>query len=211
MLEATVEEKDLGIIVDPHMNFHKQNAAAVSKASQMLAVMKRSFATINEFTLPLLYKTMVRPLLEYCNTVWGPVGKVDQQRLKRVQRRVTCMVQSIRHLPYPERLRLLGLPSLYYRRRRGDMVTVYQLLHGGMAVPQETFLTRNMSEMTRGHPWKLRKPRAVKLTRRNAFSTRVVNDWNALPAGVVSAESVNQFKIRLNRHWSDIMFDIPFP
>ena len=75
------------------------------------------------------------------------------------------------------------------------MVTVYQLLHRGMAVPQETFLMCNMSEMTRGHPWKLRKPRVMKLTCRNTFSTRVVNDWNALPAGVVSAESFNQFKI----------------
>ena len=91
------------------------------------------------------------------------------------------------------------------------MVTVYQLLHGGMAVPQETFLVRNTSKMTRGHPWKLRKPRTVKLPRRNAFSSRVINDWNALPAEVVSAESVNQFKNQLDRHWRDAMYDIPFP
>ena len=32
LLEATVEEKDLGIIIDPHMNFRKQTAAAVSKS-----------------------------------------------------------------------------------------------------------------------------------------------------------------------------------
>ena len=70
LLEATVEEKGLRIIVDPHMTFHKQTAAAISKASQMLAVVGRSFANINEFTLPLLFKTMARPL-EYCSTVWG--------------------------------------------------------------------------------------------------------------------------------------------
>ena len=64
-----------------------------------------------------------------------------------------------------------------------------------MAVPQEMFLTNNMSEMTRGHPWKLREPRAMKLPHRNAFSTIVINNWNALQAGVVLAESVNQFKI----------------
>ena len=39
---------------------------------------------------------------------------------------------SIRYRPYQERLRLLELPSLYHRRRRGDMVTVYKLFHGGM-------------------------------------------------------------------------------
>ena len=57
MLEATVEEKDLGIIVDPHMNFHKQTAAAVSKASQMFAVVKRSFATIISMSSPFHFST----------------------------------------------------------------------------------------------------------------------------------------------------------
>ena len=63
------EEKDLGIIIDDQLKFHQQTAAAISKASQMLAVVRRSFATLDEFTLPLLYKSMVRPFLEYgeCN------------------------------------------------------------------------------------------------------------------------------------------------
>ena len=118
------------------------------------------------------------------------------------------MVEAVRHLEYPKRLRKLGMPTLYYRLRRGDMITVYQLLHGGMAVDPETFLKRNCSEQTRGHSWKLRKPRASSLTRRNTFSTRVVNDWNSLPASVVSAQSINQFKARLDKHWASLMYDI---
>ena len=210
-LEETVEEKDLGIVVDDHLKFHQQTAAAAAKASQMLAVVKRSFANLDETTLPLLYKSMVRPFLEYGNAIWGPFGKLDQKRLERIQRRATRMVKNLRHLPYPERLRRLGLPSLYYRRRRGDMITVFQLLHGGIALTPETFLTRHTSDKTRGHPWKLQKPRAKALTRRNAFSTRVINDWNSLPAQVVSASSINQFKARLDKHWASLMHDTPSP
>lgn len=208
-IEAASEEKDLGIIVDYQLKFHRQTAVAVSKASQMLAVVRRAFANIDGTTLPLLYKTMVRPFLEYGNTIWGPFSKTDQKQLERVQRRATRMVKDIKHRPYQERLRTLGLPSLYYRRRRGDMVTVYQLLHGGIDVPPERFLTRNESESTRGHSWKLRKPRAETLTRRNVFSTRIVNDWNSLPESVVSAETVNGFKTQLDRHWRNIMFETP--
>ena len=91
------------------------------------------------------------------------------------------------------------------------MITVYQLLHGGMALTPEEFLTRNESDRTRGHRWKLDKPRARKLVRRNAFSTRIVNDWNSLPDSVVSATSVNQFKARLDNHWKNKMYDLPFP
>ena len=91
------------------------------------------------------------------------------------------------------------------------MVTVYQLLHGGMDVSPEKFLKRNISELMRGHKWKLHKPRAKTLTRRNAFSTRIVNDWNSLPPSVVSAETVNSFKNRLDKHWTNVMFDSPNP
>ena len=210
-VEAVAEERDLGVVIDRQLKFHTQTAAAVSKASQMLAVVRRSFANIDETTLPLLFKSMVRPFLEYGNTIWGPFGKTDQKQPERVQRRATRMVKAIRHQPYQERLRLLELPSLYYRRRRGDMVTVYQLLHGGMDVEPERFLRRNESEQTRGHRWKLQKPRARTFTRRNAFSTRIVNDWNSLPPSVVAAETVNTFKNRLDKHWTNIMFEIPNP
>ena len=205
------EEKDLGVLIDKRLKFHSQTAAAISRASQILAVVRRAFANIDEVTLPLLYKSMVRPLLEYGNTIWGPHGKTDQKKLERVQRRATKMVASIKNLPYPQRLRRLGLPSLFYRRRRGDMLTVYQLLRGGMDVQAEKFVTRHEYDQTRGHAWKLYKPRATSLTRRNAFSIRIVNDWNALPASVVAAESLSRFKARLDRHWSNIMYDLPHP
>ena len=210
-IKVTDEEKDLGIVIDSQLNFQRQTSAAIAKASQTLAVLRRSFANVNESTLPLLFNTMVRPLLEYCNTIWGPFGKGDQKRVERVQRRATRMVVNLKHLPYPERLRSLGMPSLCYRRRRGDMISVYQLLHEGMALSPNEFLTRNESDRTRGHRWKLSKPQAKKLVRRNAFSTRIINDWNSLPDSVVSAASVNQFKARLDKHWKDIMFHIPFP
>ena len=205
------EERDLGIIIDSELKFHTQTAAAVSKASQLLAVIKRSFAHIDETTLPLLYKALVRPFLEFGNAVWGPFSKGDQKRLEKVQRRATRMVESIKHLPYPERLERLRLPSLFYRRRRGDMLTVYQLFHGGIDVPATTFFTKNETELTRGHGWKLLKPRAVTLARRSSFSVRIINDWNALPAEVVSAETLSTFKARLDHHWTHLMYVMPQP
>ena len=103
---------------------------------------------------------------------------------------------------------MLKLPSLYYRRRRGGMITVYQLLHGGVGVDPERFLKRAAPGPTRGHPWKLEKPRAVSRVRRCAFSTRVINSWNALPALVVAASSLNQFKARLDDYWADNWYTI---
>ena len=91
-LERTALEKDLGVLVDSELKFREQAAAAVLKATRILSVIRRSFETINEETLPALFKTLVRPHLEYCNTIWGPFNRADQQRVERVQRRATRMV-----------------------------------------------------------------------------------------------------------------------
>ena len=208
MEEITVE-KDLGVYIDSELKFRKQAAAAVSKASQVMAVIQRSFQLLDRSTLPMLFKTLVRPHLEYGNIVWGPFNRTDQRRVERVQRRATKKVQELRHLPYQERLRVLKIPSLYYRRRRGDMIAVYQLLHGGLDLDPEDFFNRAFARDTRGHQWRLVKPRAASRIRRNAFSIRVINDWNNLPPTVVDADTLNQFKNRLDAHWTHIAYDIP--
>ena len=127
-LKKTDLEKDLGIVMDSDLKFRKQAASAVAKATQILAVIRRTFQAIDCVTLPLLFKTLVRPHLEYGGCIWGPFSKADQKAVERVQRRATKLVPELRHKPYPERLRLLDLPSLYHRRRRGDMIKTYQIL-----------------------------------------------------------------------------------
>ena len=98
MLEEVDEERDLGITIDSKLKFHQQTASAVSKASQMLAVMRRSFANLDELILPLLFKAMVRPTLEYGNTIWGPFSKTEQKQVEQVQSQATRMVKSVRRL-----------------------------------------------------------------------------------------------------------------
>ena len=44
---------------------------------------------------PILYKTMVRTILEYANDIWGPFYITDQQDIGKVQKRATRMVASI--------------------------------------------------------------------------------------------------------------------
>ena len=90
----------------------------------------KTFASIDSITFLALYTTLVRPHLEYGNVVWGPTYSTDCIVVERLQRRATRLVSSIRHLTYIERLESLGLPSLHYRRKRGDMIQVYKILTG---------------------------------------------------------------------------------
>ena len=204
-LIVTEKEKDLGIMVDGTLNFHSQTATAVANANKLLGIVRRSFARLCKTTLPLLFKTLIRPHLEYGNCVWGPSSRGDQKQLEKVQRRATKLVPELREKPYSQRLRELSLPSLTYRRQRGDMITIYQIFHGSLDV-QPGLLQLSRNKTTRGHHLKLHKPRVRTRARRNFLSVRAVNSWNSLPAHVVSAPSVNSFKSRLDSHWESKHF-----
>ena len=172
-LNQTSLEKVLGIHVDHQLEFREQAAAATSKASRIgiLAVICQSFALLDESSLPLMFRAMVRPYLEYANSILGPFNWEDQRRIEKVQRRATKLVATIRNQPYEERLRILDMPSLYHRCRRGDMITVYQVLRQGIDLEAERFFAAAPTGNTRGHQWKLTKPRAVSRVRRNASSS----------------------------------------
>ena len=77
----------------------------------------------------LIYKHLVRSHLEYNNSVWAPYRKSDIDKLEKVQKRATKMIQGMGNFKYPERLRKLELLTLAYRRNRGDMIVTRTLLY----------------------------------------------------------------------------------
>ena len=181
------------------MNFKQHISTAVAKGNKVLGIIRRSFNTGDHNTFIKLYKSIVRPILEYGNVIWHPTLKTLEKDIEDVQRRATKMIGKIKNLPYPERLKKLQLPSLQHRRKRGDMIETYKYLTGKYTTERPTWITNN--NQNRGNNYKLMKTRAKEKTRINFLTNRVVNDWNRLPASVVRAETVNQFKNRLDNHW----------
>ena len=150
-----------------------------------------------------LFKSLVRTHLEHASPVWSPVFKKDRIAIENVQRRATKLVRCISHLPYSERLRALGLPSLEYRRERADVIQVYKILHDIDKVDKNKLFTLSGYTATRSHSLKLFKRRSRLKIRANSFSNRVVDAWNSLPEQVVQAPSLNCFKSRLNNWWKN--------
>ena len=66
-----------------------------------------------------LYKSLVRPHLEYGSSVWSVIFKKDAIQLENVQRRATKLIPNISNLSYENRLKHLGIPSLQYRTTKG--------------------------------------------------------------------------------------------
>ena len=181
ILEDTQSEKDLGVIIDVKLKYHIHTAAATKKANQILGMIKKSYTTRDAKTISTLYKIMVRPHLEYSNVIWGPFYQGDIRSVETIQRRATKLIPEVKDLPYVDRMKNLELPSLMYRRRRGDMIQMYKIINGIVRIDKEKLFSPAKVSYTRGHHGKIFKRHALKTARKNSFSQRVINDWNSLP------------------------------
>ena len=169
----------------------------------MLGIINKNFKDLNENCFILLYKCLVRSHMEYANVVWNPYRKVLIEDIEGVQKRATRMVKGLRKLAYNERLMRLKLPTLKFRRKRGDMIDVFKILTGKYDGEVSPLIPRCEYLRTRGHSMKLKTERARYDLRKFSYTVRIVNAWNSLPESVVGADSVNGFKNRLDEHWSN--------
>jgi hypothetical protein len=117
IIAQSTEEKDLGIIIlDEKFKFQIHFNNQTNKANQRLGMIKRSFTYMDKNMFTTLYKSIVRPHLEYGSNIWSVMHKKEAIQTENVQRRATKLVNNIQHLSYSDRSRYLGLPSLQYRR-----------------------------------------------------------------------------------------------
>ncbi len=192
------EEKDLGVHIDSNLNFRSHIGKIVKKANSMLGIIKRSFANMGSEVFIGLFKSLVRPHLEYSCPVWSPSAVHDIKLIEGVQRRGTKNLLGFEALTYEQRLRKLGLPTLEYRRLRADLIQVYRLFENIDHCPITKFFVLDTGGITRGNSRKLKKVRFNKTLKRNSFQHRVVNRWNGLNDSVVMATNLNAFKSALN-------------
>ena len=99
-----------------------------TKANRILGMIKKS-KYLDLGMLFKLFTTLVRPIFEYSNAIWRPPFTLDQRKVEKVQCRATHLLPSLHDESYTERLSLLSLPSLLYRRQRGDLMFLYRNLN----------------------------------------------------------------------------------
>ena len=193
--------KDLGVTFNRMLKFDVHISEIVNKGYNILGLINRNFPYLNKLSFLLIYKTMVRSVLEYAGTVWSP-WKVEQiEQIERVQKRATKMVRDCAEMSYEERLRYLDLPTLRFRRLRGDLITMYNKLSkvGNDDFYPVTQYHRDIN--TRGHNKKLRLPTFHSNLKKHFFTSRIASIWNGLPEEIVNANSVNDFKNKLDNYW----------
>ena len=143
VLNTTLKEKDLGLTISADMNISEQCGIAAAKGNQILGLIRRNIVYKEKELIIPLYKTIVRPHLEYCIQAWRPYRKKDIDMLERVQRRATKMIPKLRNISYEMRLKECGLTTLETRRLRGDQIEVFKILNGYENIDRNIFFSQS--------------------------------------------------------------------
>ncbi|XP_074658653.1 uncharacterized protein LOC141911564 [Tubulanus polymorphus] len=204
VIKTLEHKRDLGITIDDTLNFKRHVNDVVLKANRVLYTIKRTINVRDSKAFVLLYKSLVRPILDYNNPiVWSNISLSEIDKLESIQGRATRMIVNVKNLPYEERLKYLKIPCLTYRRLRYDMIETFKLVTNVYSTDNDIIMLDARRRFTRGHPYKLEKRRCRKNIRLKYFTNRIINYWNSLPTEVVETPSVNSFKARLDDYWKD--------
>lgn len=197
---------DLGVFISSDLKFKEHVQHKINKANMMLGIIKRNFKNLSAGAFLCIYKSMVRSHLEYAVQVWSPYNLGLIESLEKVQKRATKLVPACKYMNYNDRLKFLKLPSLSYRRRRGDLILLFNILSG--KYEEESFPEVSLCayERTRGHTKKICTRMSHKDCRKHFFSNRVVGDWNSLPQTVIDAPNVGLFKCLLDDFFGDLRY-----
>ena len=95
--ELTVE-RDLGVLVQNDLKVYQQCCQAANKAKRMLGMINRTFTLKSKSIILPLYKSLVRPHLDYDISAWRPHYQKDIALLEQVQHRATKMVSGVRNM-----------------------------------------------------------------------------------------------------------------
>ena len=199
ILETIESEKDLGLVVSNTFKWDEQIKSSIAKANKTIAWVSRNIICKDKGVMLLIYKSLIRPHLEYAVQCWAPSPRFGNWgiilELEKVQRKFTRLINDIGTLTYGERLKSLTLTTLAERRMRGDLIEAFKIIRGFVDYGQNLFKLsisglHILSQITKD----------TTSDRRDFFSERILKYWNILPKNVKMSESVNSFKANLENY-----------
>ena len=149
-----------------------------------IGLIRRTFSYLDPQMFVKLFTSFVRPHLEYAQAIWSPHMKKYIDAIENVQIRATKLVDGFKNLSYKERLQKLNLPTLAYRRLRGDFIEMYKHFNRyDREILSPSFNPR--TRPSRQHQFQLHEVKPADGERgvqSNFLYHRISRAWNELPS-----------------------------
>ena len=200
-LESTSSAKYLGVTIAEDLTWNKHINNITKKANQTLGFLRRNIKVHSEELKSTAYKTLVRPQLEYCSSVWSPHTETAINQVEAVQRRAARWTKHDygRTSSVTDMLQSLQWRRLDQRRIDSRLSLCYKITNSLVAIPLEDYMTLTNRRSRHSHELAFKLIDSFTDYYKFSFSPRTVSHWNALPHNVPILPTIEQFNSAVSR------------
>ena len=147
-----------------------------------------------------IYKTLIRPQLEYASSAWSPWLKQDIMELEKVQ----CHAARFVHNNYwpmasvTEMISDLNWESLEICCQNARLCMLFKAITGLIKIPMDHYHSSLYTSTRSFHGQNLLLPNCRTDTYKYSFFPATIQQWNSLPREAIESNSLNTFKLLIN-------------
>jgi len=186
--------KSLGVMIDQRLGWDEHVDSLCTRVLSGLAALKQARRYVPQHTLKTIYKSLIEPLFDSCDVVWGNLNKTLTTRLQRLQNRTARIIArkgyGVRSSTIPEELRWDDLETT---RRKHVAILMYKIVN--KRAPSyliDLFEKRNSVYSLRESGSRLILPKYnTAFAKGNSFDFVGGKMWNSIPFKIRSATSLS--------------------
>jgi hypothetical protein len=192
--------KHLGVHLSDNLSWKKHAEETANKANRCLGILRPLKFILDRASLETLYKSFIRPILEYADIVWDApdAHRHGLDILERVQTEAARIVTGATARCSTDKLyKEVGWEKLSLRRRLHRTTMMYKIMTG---LAPETLLDKIPNRVEARTRYRLRNrgdlevPFTRLVTYTQSFFPTAARLWNELSNAIVNSPSVAAFK-----------------
>ena len=198
VLEGKTSFKMLGLNFSSKLDWGSYIVSIAKTASKKIGIFIRSMKFLSPEVVLYLYKSTIRPCMEYCCHVWAGALSCYLELLDKLQKRICrtvgpSLAASLEPLAHRRNVASLSLFYRYYFGRCSSELA--------QLVPLTYSRGRSTRYSHRLHDFSVTIPRCYKDVYVNSFFPRTAKLWNSLPIECFPLTyNLSGFKSRINRY-----------
>ena len=164
----------LGVKLDKNLNFAEHLGKIYKKASSRVKLLARVRHNIGPTTAQIIYKTMILPVLLYCNNIVIAAPRTYKIPIENIQSRAIKIINN--------QTNITRLPSVNHNRNKRCAIEVFKCLNGLAHRRFNGYFTKlSHSKETRGNNLNLVLPKVRTEAGRKTFAFQGTLIYNKLP------------------------------
>ena len=135
-IQSAYSQKLLGLVLDSKLDFNEHVNNKINKCNKSIGIIKKLSLTLSGNSLLSIYKTFVRPLLDYADIIYDkPLTQSFKDKLEMVQYNAALVITGAIEGTSSDRIyRELGLESLAERRWSRKVFFFHKIIDGLLPV-----------------------------------------------------------------------------